>query len=338
MHLLLLTQKGADIARYKSKLRQWGISYEDGTVKRFKWQNGTADRQWLTEFSTDLYETRRESIDMVQFFLADWQAKKGIVGQQYGKRYSGYGISSVRIGSKDDEIALHELMHEFKDLVWIYLGVDLGKIMGVADFDLDVVHGRDPRFTEYEYDEVWTVIKPYVQAATRKRKLLATISALERLLILKRKLLLKKREEELEGSLSDMLLAAAVDAIGTDASPSDLAPDELGCAESVSNVVGRVLPQFPTVTGTWTLLDLLSKHSRFETVTGEPEPGDIMLYATGQGVGIFPGHVGIVGESNTVMSNDSATGKFIENYTVASFRDRYVRWGGFKEHIFRIIK
>src|SRR5690348_7159050 len=93
-------------------------------------------------------------------------------------------------------------------------------------------------------------------------------------------------------SLYDIALAS----LGIDASPADLAPDELGCAETVSTLLARVLPQFPIVTGTWSLLDVLRRYPGIKEVTPLwPEVGDIVLYATGQGSGIFPGHVGIVG-------------------------------------------
>lgn len=154
---------------------------------------------------------------------------------------------------------------------------------------------------------------------------------------------LQARIVELKAILAGLLrrkalYEIAISALGTDASPADLAPDELGCAETVSNLIKRVLPHFPIVTGTWALLDVLAHSSNMVAVAGEPIPGDIMLFATGTGLGIFPGHVGIVAKGRTVMSNDSRTGQFMQNYTVDSFRRRYAQTGGFPEHIFRIIK
>jgi hypothetical protein len=135
----------------------------------------------------------------------------------------------------------------------------------------------------------------------------------------------------------DRLLAAARSYIGRDASPRDLAPDQLGCAESVSMIIKDVLPDFPIITGTWVLRDRLDKDVRFKKVT-VPMPGDIIISPTGTvAKAPFPGHVGILGADTTVMSNDSRAGKWEANYTIASWQKR---WGtaGFPVQFYSLIK
>src|SRR5690606_18522498 len=115
----------------------------------------------------------------------------------------------------------------------------------------DVVHGRDPRFREYEYDPVWQQVKVYVMGATRKRKTLAIHSLYQRLLVYLREqlVILTAKAEEIEGEPETVpeenpLYKAAIARLGTDASPRDLARDGVGCAESVSTIIRSILPTF----------------------------------------------------------------------------------------------
>lgn len=128
---------------------------------------------------------------------------------------------------------------------------------------------------------------------------------------------------------------AAKGVIGQDASPSDLAPDELGCAESVSNIVRKVLPDFPIITGTWTLEQKLKTDKRFTRVL-TPSKGTIVISATGTGNGKIAGHVGIFGDG-VIMSNDSATGKFMPNFTLEGWTKRYKGIGGFPINYYDVV-
>ena len=65
--------------------------------------------------------------------------------------------------------------------------------------------------------------------------------------------------------------------LGKEASPKDLAPDEVGCAESVSNIVNYVIPDFPAgVVSTINLKEILSKDPRFHTELNI-QAGDIIV-------------------------------------------------------------
>lgn len=133
------------------------------------------------------------------------------------------------------------------------------------------------------------------------------------------------------------LFLCAKSFIGVDASPSDVAPDELGCAESV-NAIHR--KQFGSPIGgdvsTYRLYEALKKHPHFKQ-TSEALPGDIVISPTGFGGknGITNGHAGIVGENGKIMSNESKSGNFQENYTMETWRERYGKLGGYPVLFFR---
>lgn len=132
------------------------------------------------------------------------------------------------------------------------------------------------------------------------------------------------------------LYLEAVLSIGKDASPIDLAGDSNGCAESVTNVLRKILPEVPVILGTYTLLEHLKQSPRFQQ-TVFLRPGTIVICATGTGNGRIQGHVGIVGKQAIIMSSDSATGLWLENFTYGSWYHKYHNVGGFKVYLFAVI-
>lgn len=144
----------------------------------------------------------------------------------------------------------------------------------------------------------------------------------------------EKKEEK--PKMENIIYKTAKETIGKDASPKDLAVDGLGCAESVSTLLRGIIKDFPIVTGTWSLFDVLRKRKDFVEVK-DIQPGDIILCVTGMGNGKMPGHAGIYGENDVIMSNSSATGLWSENYTTATWKKRYVTAGGFKIFLYRYI-
>jgi hypothetical protein len=121
--------------------------------------------------------------------------------------------------------------------------------------------------------------------------------------------------------------------MGKDASPSDLAPDELGCAETVTNLLKKVYPETPILTGTWTLWDYLRNPKNGYVEVREPSPETIIICATVPGKP-FPGHVGIFQSDMLIASNDSRTGTFIKNFTYQTWMERYMTKGGYKVYLY----
>lgn len=119
------------------------------------------------------------------------------------------------------------------------------------------------------------------------------------------------------------VLSVAQASIGTDASPSDLAPDELGCAETVTNILKKVYPEVPILTGTWTLWDYLRNPKNGYVQVSEPTPETIIISPTGLGKAGTNGHVGIFLEDGLIASNDSKTGRFIQNHTLDTWKTYY---------------
>lgn len=116
-------------------------------------------------------------------------------------------------------------------------------------------------------------------------------------------------------------------AIGSDVSPKDVVPDELGCAESVSNLLRAVLNDFPIITGTWTLWDRFENDPRFDAVT-EPRAGDIIISPTGTLRNApYPGHVGVMYDEENIMSSNSSNGKWEMNYTLDKWKARWASVG-----------
>jgi len=160
--------------------------------------------------------------------------------------------------------------------------------------------------------------------------------------------MLKQVQQILEGILSlaststeSELHTKALAYLGTDASPNDLADDEVGCAESVTAIIKSIDPSEPIILGTWTMYDHMNRSTKFTPVS-TPQAGDIVISPTGESrLGSkrpFVGHVGIVGRNETIMANVSATGKWQSSYTLDTWRARWVKLGGYPQLYFRFKK
>lgn len=97
--------------------------------------------------------------------------------------------------------------------------------------------------------------------------------------------------------------------------------NEYGCAEACNAV-------FKLATGreiggdvsTYRMYQSLLTDKDFKQVN-EPEAGDLIIAPTGYGQG--SGHVGIVGENNKIMSNNSYNSLWEENYTLFTWKIKY---------------
>lgn len=132
-----------------------------------------------------------------------------------------------------------------------------------------------------------------------------------------------------------LIYSIAKDHLGQEASPLDLVDDVVGCAESVTNILAKVVPT-PIITGTWTLNDFFERSPRWAP-TDTPRPGDVIISPTGSGNGKIRGHVGIIGENGVIMSNDSSTGLWMANFTISSWLSRYRRKGGMPVYFYTLV-
>jgi hypothetical protein len=138
----------------------------------------------------------------------------------------------------------------------------------------------------------------------------------------------------------EKIFASALYFLGTDSSPKDEAPDEYGCADSVSQIIKAVYDDFKGSVSTAQLYNNLLKDKRFIKVK-DFQPGDIIISPTGINKvfnnDIKNGHIGIIAENENIFSNNSASGLFIQNFTIESWVKRYRINGGYRIYSFRAI-
>lgn len=113
---------------------------------------------------------------------------------------------------------------------------------------------------------------------------------------------------------------------GQDMSPADVAPDELACAETVSDILRHFIPTFPKIISTAELDKYLRKNYK---QVYSPAPNLVVVSPTGGGL-FKNGHAGIIGENNFIFSNNTQTGKLDNHWTVAGWAKYYVLKGKFQ--------
>lgn len=138
----------------------------------------------------------------------------------------------------------------------------------------------------------------------------------------------------------EILYRVAKDCLGRDMSPKDLAPDDLACAESINGVFREAFGAdlVKNVVSTTVLYNAMLKDPRLKKIPhSEIQPGDISIAVTGQSTkGTLHGHVGIWG-NYTVMSNNSATGKWAAHYSLEAWKNVFENKLGFPLHAFRVV-
>jgi len=170
-------------------------------------------------------------------------------------------------------------------------------------------------------DEAWSVL-----ALT---KLLDRLKALYALFIK-----IKPMPEEIL-TPRQQLLQVALAGRTFDVSPDDRADDDVGCCDSVSELIVKVFPDFKKSLYTPELKNIFDRDKRFKQTT-ELGAGNIIISCTGQGNGTIRGHVGILGQNEIIMSNDSKNGLWRENFTVGSWVKRYRKMGGMKIYVYTL--
>ena len=133
----------------------------------------------------------------------------------------------------------------------------------------------------------------------------------------------------------EALLERAKMALGKDVSPLDLADDELGCVESLTAILREIVP-VPSLLSTRELHTFLKSSPDFKG-TLELKPGNIVLSITGTGLPGTRGHCGILLENDRIASNTSKTGKWEDNYSVASWVKSFRTQKGMKMLVFEVI-
>lgn len=143
--------------------------------------------------------------------------------------------------------------------------------------------------------------------------------------------------------MKEKILELAKSKLGIDITNDNWLEDAVSCSFAVTTLLHECDSDIPIIYGTATLLSFLQESTLFERVDGTdytPQGADIIISATGTNTRpeIIPhGHVGIFLNETNIASNDSATGKWAQNYTRTTWRARYVAKGGYPTYAFRAV-
>lgn len=144
-------------------------------------------------------------------------------------------------------------------------------------------------------------------------------------------------------TMEDTIYAIAKESLGKHITLNESVPSDVGCAEAVSYILKKAGALIPPsgIPGTASLLAWLEVSPDFIEVD-IPEPGAVIVSATGSGNGNITGHTGILGKKGAmytddygVLSNDSATGIFRELWSYRAWVNYYQLEGGMKVRLFR---
>lgn len=144
---------------------------------------------------------------------------------------------------------------------------------------------------------------------------------------------------------AQLIYQKAAQSLGKHMTLDDTIPHEVGCAEAVSAVLALagISNGAKGIAGTATLYAWLSVNPKFQRIE-TPEPGAILVSPTGAGNGLITGHTGIFGALGKmypgdwgIMSNDSATGLFMERWSYNRWKAYYNAQGGLPIYIYRAL-
>lgn len=134
------------------------------------------------------------------------------------------------------------------------------------------------------------------------------------------------------------LYAKSKSFLGTEPTPKDEIPDVVACVSNLQVIffktTGRYIGQGAALYSTKALKEWMLQDKNFTRVD-DPLPGDILVYATGEGNGMVSnGHCFVVGNKD-YMSNNSFTGLWSADYTRETAAAYYEKKGGFTPYFFR---
>lgn len=141
----------------------------------------------------------------------------------------------------------------------------------------------------------------------------------------------------------NLLYEAAFDAYREGRDLSRIAPDLLGCAESVSRLIQEALPEmnFPMFLSTTEMFNYFEQSPTFVPVSEEDIDFALIVISPTDGNNV--GHVGILGKKNApdgtkyILSNNSYTGMFTPDYSIASWKRFYAQRKGLPVLFYRIV-
>ncbi len=132
-----------------------------------------ASDSYVFSHTETLYKKHGTEIDAVKFFLSEEHYKQGtyrLKGFKLGRVFNSYYVTFTRLKYAKDT-GEHETLHLVDDFVKDNTGISLAAVMGVTDFDDEVVHSqRYWKDLKYNYDEVWEKIASHIADAVYQRR------------------------------------------------------------------------------------------------------------------------------------------------------------------------
>lgn len=128
---------------------------------------------------------------------------------------------------------------------------------------------------------------------------------------------------------AEQLYTLSKSLLDTHLSLNDAVPWMVGCMEAVSKLLVEFdISGIPAagIEGTYDGLLFFEKSAQFQEIYTYT-PGAILIAATGTGNGKIRGHVGVCGY-NSIMSNNSETGKWDTQWDIDRFVAYYNGYGG----------
>lgn len=292
----------------------------------------------IDNYTKSVWDKHGTDVDGVCFIPSNWEnGRKRILGKHPAFKSNKYEVMIVKHRAGYEKTFGHELKHTLDNLIADYLNTTAERILGIRDFDDEVVH--HPLYW-YDFGYQMDILWPYIEQVIKQRRIYKKLTVIGKILV-DIQIAINNRDRKeciLEPEPLNKIYLASKASLGKDASPRDLVPDGLGCAESLTTLLRNIIPNFRIVTGTWSLWDLLRAHKSFKEVT-DPQPGDIILCVTGTGNGkVSNGHTGVVMLEDKIASNDSQDGLWEENYTIESWKKYYTIKGGYKTRYYRYNK
>ena len=135
---------------------------------------------------------------------------------------------------------------------------------------------------------------------------------------------------------NEKLLELALSYYNTDPTPKDEVNDEVSCVFSLTTIIKKLLPDFPIMDYTPTLLKYIQNDKRFIKTT-EFKEGNIIISTTKTGNGTRMGHCGVVSKNGKILSNSSATGLWTDKYDNLSWIQRYSREAQLSLDLFELV-
>jgi len=153
------------------------FTVEGFDASKMRWED-RRERMFVTDeyvftHTQAIYKEHGTNVDGVKFFLSENNFKQGkyrLKGFKLGRVFNGYHVGFTRLKHAKDT-GEHEVLHFVDEFIKENTGVSLEVVLGVDDFDTDVVHSqRYWKDLNYKYDEVWEKISDHLSDAVFQRR------------------------------------------------------------------------------------------------------------------------------------------------------------------------